>query len=294
MNPDELTLDQIAQSLGPPAPDLLEAVAPPETHAELIDVGRQIKSSRILTDVRRIYALAFTVWSKATDAQKDALVGFSPELLSLGVDRALASQHMTTNTGDAVQVDVETVKQREAEARRAFEQGLTLRDHAQRVLTRIAGRDPVLKTRIATAVGTTEDAAALAKGIERLVALGKDWLAITSGPVAVRVKLARLDATYFDKLAKAGEAVKATADASAGKATAKKVSQGEIDLLDGINIQLLGDVVHAFEGAHEIDATIPRLVPIATRRLLGKRSQPAVPTEPAAPTPAAPTPAAPS
>jgi len=283
MNPDDLTLEQMAKSLGAPVPALLDAVAPPEAHAELLDLGRQIKSSRIITDIRRIYALAFTVWSKATDEQKDALVGFSPELLALGVDRALALHRMTADTGDAVQVDAETVKQRETEARVAFQRGLTLRDHAHGVLARIAGRDPVMRARLQVAVGTAEDAGALATGIERLVTLGKEWLAIASGPVAGRVLLARLDAGYLDKLAAAGEAVTTTATAAHGKATAAKTSQGEIDLLDGINIQILGDVVRAFDAAHEVDATIPRLVPIATRRLLGKRSRPAEPEpEPAA------------
>ena len=286
MNPDDLTLEQLGKSLGTPAPELLEAIAPPATYDDLIDVGRQIKSSRIITDMRRIYALAFTVWSKATDEQKDALVGFSPELLALGVDRALALEKMTADTGDAAQLDAETLKHRETEARVAFQRGITLRDHAQRALARIAGRDPVLRARLEAARGTAEDAAALAKGIERMAALGKEWLAAPTGPIAARAKLARLSPAYLDKLAQAGEAVRTTSAAATGKATTGKASQGEIDLLDGINIHILGEIVHAFDAAHEVDATIPRLVPIATRRLLGKRNGTAKPAEKPAQSPA--------
>ncbi|APR87116.1 hypothetical protein A7982_12465 [Minicystis rosea] len=286
MNPDDLTLEQLGKSLGTPAPELLEAIAPPEAHDDLIDVGRQIKSSRIITDVRRIYALAFTVWSKATDEQKDALVGFSPELLALGVDRALALDKITADTGDAEELDAATLKHRQTEARVAFQRGLTLRDHAERALARIAGRDPVLRARLQTALGTAEDAAALVKGIERLVALGKEWLAVPTGPISARAKLARLSPAYLDKLSQAGETVKTTSAAATGRATTSKTSQGEIDLLDGINIHILGEIVHAFDAAHEVDATIPRLVPIATRRLLGKRNGTAKPAEKPAATPA--------
>ncbi|MFT3769236.1 MAG: hypothetical protein QM820_27675 [Minicystis sp.] len=194
---------------------------------------------------------------------------------------------MNADTGDATHTDTATVTQRETEARVAFQHGLARRDHAERVLARIAGRDAVLQTKLDAAVGTAENAGALAKGIERLAALGKEWLAIPSDPIAARVKLARLDGVYLDKLAQAGEAVKTTAAAATGKATAGKASQGEIDLLDGINIHILREIVHAFDAAHDVDATIPRLVPISTRRLLGKRSAAA---EPAAPAPAAPAP----
>lgn len=299
MNPDSLTLDQIAKALPPANFKLLNIVAPPETHEELIEVGRQIKSSRILTDTRRIYALAFTVWEKATPDQKDALVGFSPEMLALGVDRAIALHKLTEDTGDGEQVDAETLVQRKKEAQVAFERGVSMRDHARGVLLRIAGRDAAMRARVEKAYGTMENAEALERALERLVVLGKEWLAEKSQPTAGRVLLARLDAAYLDKVAAAGTAVETTAAAALAKATTKQASQGEIDLLDGINIQILGDVVQAFEGAHDVDGTIPRLVPIATRRLLGKRHKPeqaeeAPPSEPPAPAPSEPTPAEPT
>lgn len=48
------------------------------------------------------------------------------------------------------------------------------------------------------------------------------------------------------------------------------MAQGEIDFLDGVNLHLLSMVIAAFEAAHDVDGTIPRLTPIATRRALGK------------------------
>ena len=49
--------------------------------------------------------------------------------------------------------------------------------------------------------------------------------------------------------------------------------QAELDWLDGVNLQVLDEVVHAFEAAHDLDPSIPRLAPIATRWLSSKRSK---------------------
>lgn len=48
-------------------------------------------------------------------------------------------------------------------------------------------------------------------------------------------------------------------------------------------IYLLGLVIHAFEAAHDIDPTVPRLVSIAPRRpLIGHKSSVRAPAEPPA------------
>ena len=50
------------------------------------------------------------------------------------------------------------------------------------------------------------------------------------------------------------------------------MTQGALDAEDGANLLLLGHIVQVFEAAHDLDPTIPRLVPIATRRLLAPYS----------------------
>jgi hypothetical protein len=121
------------------------------------------------------------------------------------------------------------------------------------------------------AVGTADDSEALATGLERLARVAEEFLAHKKDKVAARVKLYRLTRAYVDGLREAAKTVRGAARAGALQATAKS-AQSQLDLLDGINIHLLAQVIQAFEAAHELDSSIPRLVPISTRRLLGKRS----------------------
>ncbi|HLM74359.1 MAG TPA: hypothetical protein VK459_16755, partial [Polyangiaceae bacterium] len=46
-----------------------------------------------------------------------------------------------------------------------------------------------------------------------------------------------------------------------------------LDRADGINVLLLGQLIRAFDGAHNINPTVPRLVPISTRRLFNRRKK---------------------
>jgi hypothetical protein len=66
-----------------------------------------------------------------------------------------------------------------------------------------------------------------------------------------------------------------------------KVRQLEVDFMDGVKLHVLGELIHAFEAAHDMDASIPRLVPIATRRLLARHRARKAPEETPAPKPVA-------
>ena len=264
------TLDDLALALGAPDPALVEAVVTQSSRDELIARGATVASSRVIVDVSRIYGLAHAVWGKATPEQQDALVGFSPELLGIAVDRAVALRDLTSDTEDAGHADTVSVEVRSAAATAAFSQGLSRRDHLHTVLRTVAGPDPELRSRVDVAVGTADDADALSKGMMRLVAIGQELLALPAGPIALRAKLARLTSDYLDSIKTLANKVQTTGRAATGRATARRVAQGDIDFLDGVNLHLLSLVIGAFEAAHDVDGTIPRLTPIATRRALGK------------------------
>jgi len=265
------TLDQISTALPKANSALLDAILATDSREALVLRGVEIKSSRILTDSARIYGLAYAVWSKATPEQKDALIGFSPDLLALGVDRALSLRELTSEKGDAEHVDAATVEERAVAARQAFARGLTRRNHAVRVLRNVVGGDAILVARVDAATGKADTADALGAGLERLAALGRELLGSADPVLKAGVQLARLDNAYLTQLDSLAAEVKNTAQAASVRATAARAAQGDIDFLDGVNLTLMEMVINAFEGAHAIDPSIPRLVPIATRRLLGKR-----------------------
>lgn len=280
-----ITLDQLAKILGKPDPTLLDALLDGEPRDELIRLGARIKSDRIITDGSRMYALAYTVWAKATPEQKQSLVGFSADLLALAVDRALALRELTAAADATGQSHGAKSEARAAAAQRAFSDGIALRDHAYTALRTVTGRDAALRARLDADLGTAENATGLENGLRRLALFGRELLETKKKPVATRVKLARLDGGYLDRLEAAANAVRDTARSASARSGAARASQGEIDLLDGINLYLLGAILHAFEAAHDIDATIPKLVPIATRRLLGKRTHASAPRPAPSPAP---------
>ncbi len=59
-------------------------------------------------------------------------------------------------------------------------------------------------------------------------------------------------------------------DGKLGRSPGKKTTQGVLDKKDGEAFHLLEAIIDAFEKAHDIDPTIPRLVPISMRRHFGK------------------------
>src|SRR5690606_33251742 len=78
---------------------------------------------------------------------------------------------------------------------------------------------------------------------------------------------------YVERLQGAAEALTQAAKAAAARPAGQKVTSGDLDRADGINLILLEQIVRVFERANEQDPTIPRLVPIATRRLFSRSAK---------------------
>lgn len=168
------TLNELAAILGPPDPALLASLMTTDAVAAYQEQGRSIASSHVLVDAERLYGLAYAMWNAATDAQQALLVGFSEGLLAVGVHQALALRAATTLADADGHSDKTARKVSETGTVAASAKALALRDQGEVVLKTIAGHDALLKTRIAAAVGTAETPENLAKGTERIAALGKE------------------------------------------------------------------------------------------------------------------------
>lgn len=267
-----LTLAEIQEVLGDPDPDAATAILEGATEAELVALGRKIASRHILSDSRRIYAAAHDFWTHATAPQKGRLRGFTPGLLSVAVARTqllarMAADHTARADGQGTVRDA-----RDREAKAAFEAAIALRDQAVRVLRGVAGRDAQRLAEVDVAAGTAESGDALATGVDRLATLGAKWLAVKKGALAQRAQLMQLDAGYVSELKAAAARLKGAAEKATARSGGSRVTQGALDAEDGANLLLLGHIVQVFEAAHDLDPTIPRLVPIATRRLLAPYS----------------------
>jgi hypothetical protein len=285
MDTDNLaTLDELSERLGAPAAGTLEAMAPASARERFIARGRQIKSSRIITDVARLYGYAYSYWSKATAAERSALVGFSEELLRLAVDRAVALRDADLGHEGATHDEKVALRSRTGAATEALTQGLGLRDQARTALRTVTMADPKLRDALHAAEGTElSGAEAVAASLERIAAFGQQLAASPEAALAARLALTGLTAGYLAGLAAAGAKVRETARAADVRLNVKKVSQADLDYLDGLNLELLGHIIAAFEVAHGLNSAVPRLAPIATRRMLGGHRKAKTPAPAAAP-----------
>ncbi|MFO0745356.1 MAG: hypothetical protein U1F43_06750 [Myxococcota bacterium] len=267
------TLAELATVLPPPDPILRKSLMTEADVARYQELGRQIASGHVIVDGERLFGLAYAAWNDATEEQRALLVGFSPELLSIGVDAALSLRAGTTAADDGAHRDGTARATSTVATRTAGQKALVLRDHGVAVLRAIAGNDETLKARIAAAVGTADTPELIATGTERVAALGKELVASTDPTIAALVKANRASNAFFDRLTASATALRQAIEVARPRLTVAKLAQGDLDVLDGLVLRLLSDFIHAFAAAQDIDGTLPTLAPNATRRLLASRSK---------------------
>ncbi|WP_437294069.1 hypothetical protein [Sorangium sp. So ce426] len=266
-------LELLAVAVGEPPKSSLKAILAGTTDADLVSVGKTILSSRIVTDAARIYRKAWDFYRQATEEQKRRLRGFSKPLLALAVQQALAlekldRQRATTNTSAGI-ARAGQDKASEAAQSRAIE----LRDQAYDALRDASGRDETLRAQVDAAFGTAATSETLAGGLEQTAKLLRRWLKGGEEALTARLELASLDEPYAKELEAAARELRVAVADATNRPVDAKVTQGALDRADGINILLMGQIIRAFDGAHGIDPTIPRLVPISTRRLFNRNTR---------------------
>jgi hypothetical protein len=264
------TLAELQSSVGTPDTALDEAFFHGASDAELIAQGQRIATPRVLTDARRIYPTAFDFWTQANEGQRSRLRGFSLPLLAIAVGHALTLQGMLDDHTTRTETNGTNREGREREAKEAFDTALLLRDQGLSVFRTIVAGDHDLGAEVESAMGTADSPENLAKALKKLAAVGTHVLALKKSPLATRARLMQVDAAYVEQLTAAGDRLATAAEKTRARSGGGRVSQGMLDREDGANLLLLGHVIDVFEAAHDIDPSIPRLVPIATRRLLGR------------------------
>jgi hypothetical protein len=264
------TLSDLAATLPPPTPAQVRAVFGAADPTSFAVVGRRFASAPILTDLSRLYGLAAAFWSGATPEQQDLLRGFSTALLSVAVhtalelDRALEAFERHEDH-DRTHRAVTT-----ADLGAAWSTAIRRRDLAVRALALVAGDDPAREALLAGATGDAEDADSLARGIDDLARLAETWIADPA--LADVVALARLDLRWAQGLRDIATALR-EAERAARSRMSVRVSQGQLDELDGRNLYLLKLVVDLFAEANDLDPTVPKLVPIAVARYFNPRKK---------------------
>ncbi|MDC0746359.1 hypothetical protein [Polyangium mundeleinium] len=268
------TLDILAAKVGAPQAGLLDALLAGTDNEQLTDKGREIATSRLVVDGVRLYQEAYNFWQGATDPQKKCLKGFSLPLLGVAVHQLLALHVRAQKMADDTTDEGKSRAKRATEASRTASHAVAVRDQAASALRDAAGLDPALRAEVDETVGTADTPDTLARGLDGLANVLDAWLkAPPASPILARLTLASLDAAYAEELRAAANAVRTTAANAGERQAAKAAAQAGLDREDGVAILLLGQIVRAFEAAHDLDPTIPRLLPNSTRRLFSRRTK---------------------
>jgi hypothetical protein len=265
-----LTLEQLAQKLGPPSPEAVRAMETAQTTEQFVQLGAKIGSDRVATDARRIYGKAYE-WASGPGKERKVR-GFSMETLRVGVHLAmqLEEKFRAVNAGVTGGSGAQGV--RKAAATTAREAGMTLRNEALTALKGVAGGDAERITMVETAAVVIAEYTDIAASLTNLAGLVRTFVGSPDPGVSTRAKMATLDEDYARELEAGAALVLKTGNEAAAPRTGT-TNQRELDRMDGINLHVLAEVIHAFDAANEKYADVPRLVPISTRRLLGKRNR---------------------
>lgn len=253
----------------------------------LVDAGSQVATSRIDTDCARLYGRAGDFYNSASPQQRQALRGFSPELLRLALWSARHGQQLFEQRRLASDAGTARQEQRQVQAQSLRQQALARRDQLAALLRLAAGGNSQHGAEIMRAYGRIASPEELAQALDDLTKLGRRYLSGSDAALTRRAAAAGLDAAYLDEaaaLAKTARAQLRTAEAPRGAAEG---SQSEVDLWDGVNLFLLASVIELFDVANQLDPTVPRLIPLALRTWFGRSAAVKKPKAPA-PEPTAP------
>ena len=280
----ESRVGELRKLTGEAAPAAIEALTAGTRPEELVARGATIATSRVVTDCVRIYGQAIDFVHNGPVEARARLRGVTPALLAVAVyflGRLVVTDRARRERRRSV---VQVRSKRDLTVTREHKLGVALRDQAVRTL-RDAAATSEFRVEVEQATGTAENDEALADGLRDLAALHLRWLDGDDQPLKTRLALAALDRPFADELAQASERVRAADEASLNRPAETALSQGVLDYLDGMCLTLLGQLIRAFDSGHAIDPRIPRLPPIATRRVFqrNRRAAPS-PTNPSSPT----------
>jgi len=267
-------LSQILAQLKTPEPELLAALRELQSEEELVAAGSRVATDRVLGDGPRIVSAAFhhrVHGSKEVQAVLDA-VGLTEPLIAAAVHfllelASLKQRHDTTSTKSSA--NRSKVRERAEEDRSA---AVLARDAAIGVLEFIARGDADLSAKYKAVAGAGASAADLGRQLEQLADLGDAVL----GHSGSKVKALRSLRGFTDKKPKEWrrlrEALLKSDEALRTMPPAERVSQSELDRMDGLCLLVLRDVLRTLDLASQRTPQVRRVTLYSLRTYFRYRS----------------------
>ena len=260
------TLKDLAERAGPATDEEAMSLVDGHTPVELVAMGADVATSRINTDSARDYGQALDFWLTATEEQKEAMPGMSFDLLRISIYAARRGQLLSEQLERGADQGETTQSRRRAVAGAVRQDVKARRNQLYSALSVIVAGDPGLTLELKAAYGTAADADQLSNALKNLSILGRKLFTSPDPRIIARREKTSLTPEKFAQAETMAQDMKVTGEAAESVRPLAPVTQGTVDLWDGINLTLYEQIVDIFTAGRESDPTIPRLGPKSLRR----------------------------
>ncbi len=258
---------QIRKKVKHASPEELEIYRVRIAPTELVKRGAQLRSERILTDMRTWLGQIIDWWSKQSAAQRAEIVGFSDARLRVVTHHAFVLQDLVARAAHPAQTRID-----HAGAVARNEAAYAAAQHARQMLrAALDGASPMVKgwaAQVATADVAAGDPVKLPKTLKLLVGLGTKALTANKEVAAV-LRADGLDEAALARFAALGTALTESHEQVRGAAATGDVSQADLDLQDGVCLQFMSQLRGVFANLRAQDRGAPLLLARSTHRVFG-------------------------
>ena len=276
------TWPDVLRRLGPPTADDLELYSITETPKQLAKRGREIRTSKVLTDlVRWLGQIAdYTARTRSTSA----IVGFDLGMARVAAADGSKLQDMLATFDGAARAQSATKSANTTSAESALDRGSEERDALAASLQAAFASNPAGRAETAAAYGTAKlapDLAAALGALEKIARREVDKKTV-AGKRLVR---GGVTADYLKGVTALAKEVADAGTRAKGARSTGEVTQADLDTQDGRCLAQMEQWIPLFDAAHARDTRVPKLVPISTLSYFGKRATHAATPEPPPPDP---------
>jgi hypothetical protein len=290
---ESYTLEQAAVKLGPGDAALEQALREGHADDELQAEGAKVASERILADGERLCSKALVHLGDPDPDVLQALrkVGLTRPIVALTVDALLRLKGAVVRGAEAGASGAENKAAATLTIEQATARGRQLREDMLGRLQLVQRADAQLSRAFAALLARPTTAERLTSQLEGLAALVRGVIQHSSDAVRALAASKGLDPEDADELDSAAEELHgAIARRVANDPTRRQQRQAVLDVLDGLCLLLIDDVLQALRAAHRRTPKIarPQIHTLASYFGSRGRGEPAVATpavSPAAPAP---------
>jgi hypothetical protein len=274
----EYTLPVLLARTGPATRDEALAHLGAYDPDELVLRGRRSDTARISRDAARLYGRALDFHARATTDQRVLLGAITPDRLRVGVWSSGEGDRLDT----ALSSGADSAKKQQTNTREQWNQLRAAALKRRETLRATAAGWLGASAAVDDAYGTTRAAAEIATSLRALSKLVRGCLTSQRPAMLALTRGTALTSAWLDTVDALADDVQKVGTSAESTRVAASVSQGDVDLMDGINLTLLERLIDAFDAAHAEDPAVPRLVPMSLRSVLGRSHRPAPAALPAA------------